>query len=132
MVSFSYSYLRNNTPLKYYSGRLLLASLLLTLSSGNYAFDNQAFGQVSDAHSISFAGSYRSVAIVLRQQVYFSQTQAMVPFLRRFGELGPNGKYALPADFLSYSNAFPFTVQFCGGSDIVMKSEDRRSTLTLI
>jgi hypothetical protein len=44
------------------------------------------------------------------------QTQAMVPFLRRFGELGANGKYALPADFLSYSNAFPFTVQFCGRS----------------
>lgn len=47
MVSLSYSYVRNNTPLKHYSGRLLLASLLLTLSSGNYAFDNQAFGQVS-------------------------------------------------------------------------------------
>jgi hypothetical protein len=38
----------------------------------------------------------------------------MDPFIRRFGDLGPSGKYTLPATFLSYSNAFPFILLVFG------------------
>lgn len=38
----------------------------------------------------------------------------MDPFIRRFGDLGPSGKYTLPVTFLSYSNAFPFILLVFG------------------
>jgi hypothetical protein len=35
----------------------------------------------------------------------FSSTQAMDGFIREFGELGVNGKYAIPPYFLSLMNS---------------------------
>jgi hypothetical protein len=33
-----------------------------------------------------------------------AQTQALEPFIRRFGDRLPNGTYAIPAYFLSFMN----------------------------
>jgi hypothetical protein len=76
--------LRDNVLTRNYTARLFGSSILLTLSSANFAFDNQGFSQVKH------------------------------PFIRRFGDLGPSGKYTLPATFLSYSNAFPFILLVFG------------------
>lgn len=78
--------LTNNLVTCNYTWRLFLTSILLTLSSANFAFDNQGF----------------------------AQTQAMTPFIRRFGTKNAKGAYALPATFLSYSNGFPFIVLLVG------------------
>ncbi|WWD00014.1 hypothetical protein V866_006922 [Kwoniella sp. B9012] len=66
---------------KHYTVQLALCSGLLTLSSANYAFDNQGM----------------------------AQTQAMNPFIRQFGEYNPKTKsYAIPAYFLSLMNSLVF------------------------
>ena len=77
----------DNLITRNYTVRLFLTSILLTLSSGNFAFDNQGF----------------------------AQTQAMAPFTRKFGNYNAKTKtYALPSEFLSLSNGIPFLVLILG------------------
>ena len=60
-----------------YNMGLFLSSSLLTLSTFNFAFDNQGF----------------------------AQTQAMTQFLAVFGDLQPNGTYAFSTSFTSLFNS---------------------------
>lgn len=79
--------LSENAIARHYTWRLLATSSLLTLSSANFAFDNQGF----------------------------SQTQAMNAFINRFGHFDEEkGRIALTANFLAYSNAFPLLLLVCG------------------
>ena len=54
----------------------------------------------------------------------------MDPFTRRFGNKSAKGTYSLPANFLSYSNSFPFLLLVCGiviGS-VISNQYGRRAT----
>ena len=48
--------LRDNLITRNYTVRLFLTSILLTLSSANYAFDNQGFGQVGPVLPLQRSG----------------------------------------------------------------------------
>lgn len=107
------SFFLDNPISRHYTWRLLVTSSILTLSSANFAFDNQGFSQVRNCK-----GKIKKDAFpLLIKRVSFPhlKTQAMIPFLKRFGEYSNSTKqYVLTPQFLSFSNSFPLLLLCCG------------------